>query len=168
MTSEPRIQLSGTSYVWLQAGLLTVGVAGLWISHYIGTWYDASAPGVTFTVSVAVAGSVGVVGRATRVIVNSAFSDFYRVFRSRHLLACSVLLLAAAIAVTVPLIIHTPFGELFAHGAITSGEVADLGSACAIVICTIGAVVAATGAWDVLHDERHWYRSLVIGGDRHI
>lgn len=158
MSSEPRIQLSGTNYFWLQASILIAGVAGVWISHQIGTWYDASAPGVTVTVFAVAACSIGAIGRATKIIVDSAFSDSCRVFRSRHLLACGALLFVGATAVAIPLIAKEPFDELFAHGAITSGEIADLGSACAIVICTIGAVVAATGAWDVLRDERHWYR----------
>jgi hypothetical protein len=168
MSTEPRIQLSGTSYFWLQASLLTAGVAGVWISHQIGTWYDASAPGVTGAVLAVAACSIGAMGRATTVIVDSAFSDSCRVFRSRHLLACSALLFVGATAAAIPLITQEPFDELFAHGAITSAEIADLGSACAIVICTISAVVATTGAWDVLRDERHWYRSLGAGGDRHM
>lgn len=168
MSTEPRIQLSGTTYFWLQASLLTAGVAGIWISHHIGTWYDASAPGVTVTVLAVVACSVAAIGRATKVIVDSAFSDSYRVFRSRHLLACSVLLFVGATAVAIPLITQEPFDELFAHGAITSAEIADLGSVCAIVICTIGAVVAATGAWDVSREERHWYRAPGTGGNRHM
>ena len=167
MSTAPRIQLSGTNYFWLQISLLAAGVAGVWISHHMGTWYDASARGVTVTSLAVVACSVGAIGQATKVIVDSAFSDSYRVFRSRHLLACSALLFVGATAVAIPLITQQPFDELVAHGEITSGEIADLGSACAIVICTIGAVVAATGAWDVLRDERHWYRSLGTGGDRH-
>jgi hypothetical protein len=168
MSTEPRIQLSGTNYFWLQVSLLTAGVVGVWISHYVGSWYDASAPGVIVTASAVVACSVGAVGRATKVIVDSAFSDSYRVFRSRHLLACSALLLVGATAVAIPLITQEPFDELFAHGAVTGGEIADLASACAMVICTIGAVVAATGAWDVLRDERHWYRSPNSGSGQHM
>ena len=164
MSTEPRTRLSSTNYFWLQISLLTVGVAGVWLSHRIGTWFAASTRNMT--VFAIVACSVGAVGRSTKVIVDSAFSDSYRVFRSRHLLACSALLAGGATAVVIAFVIHEPFDQLFAHGGFTSEEVADLGSASAMIICTVGSVVAATGAWDVFHDERHWYRSFKTVDER--
>ena len=157
MSIESRIQLSGTGYFWLQTVLMLGGVVGIWTAHHLETW-SGDAPGVTSVALAIVACSLGAVARATTVIVGAAFSDSYRVFRSRHLLACSALLLVAATALAIPLITRPPFDDLFAYGGITSGAIADLGSAIAVVVCAVGAVVAGTGAWDVLRDERYWYR----------
>jgi len=163
MSTESRNRLSGKQYFWLQLALLSAGVLGLWLSHQIARWGDdTSTRSLTLGTAAVVAISLAMIGRAAQVIVNSAFSDSYRVFRSRHLLACSVLLFAGAALAVSPLLIHEPFDRLFAHGQVTGGEVGDIGSMLAVTICTVGAIVTSLGAWDALHDERHWYRSLHV------
>ena len=101
-------------------------------------------------------------GRAAQVIVTSAFSDSCRVFHSRHLLACSLVLFTGAAFAAAPAV-RDPFDRLLSHGRITGGEIADAGSMIAVTICTVGAVVTSMGAWDAFHDERHWHRALHSG-----
>lgn len=159
-STESGNRLSGTRYFWLQLVHLGAGIFGLWLAHQIAMSGEATRRSVTLWTAGLVAVSLAMVGRAVRIIVNSAFSDSHRVFHCRHLVACSLVLFAGAALVIGPLLVHEPFERLVAHGRITAGEVADIASLLAATMCTVGAVVTSLGAWDARHDERHWYRSV--------
>lgn len=164
MSTEPSNRLSGNHYFWLQLGLAIAGLLGLWLSHQIAGWGDNNSSHSVALGTAAVVGiSLAIVTRSAQVIVTSAFSDACRVFHSRHLLACSLVLFAGA-AFAAGLAVHEPFAQVLSHGRITGGEIADVGSMIAVAICTVGAVVTSVGAWDAFRDERHWYRSLHNGG----
>ncbi len=140
---------SGQRYFWVHLALLGAGTVGLCLAHRMAA---TSRP---LTIGFA-AVSLLIVGRAVGTIVNGGFSDAYRVFRARHLLACSIALLASTVLTVGPLVADEPFGRLFAHGRITAAEFADVGSMVAVVTCAVGAVVTSHGAWDARRDERHW------------
>jgi hypothetical protein len=164
MSTKSSNRLSGKQYFWLQLALLSAGLLGLWLSHQIAGWgEDISTRNIALGTAAVVGFSLAALGRAAQVIVTSAFSDSYRVFLSRHLLACSLVLFTGATFAAGPAV-HEPFDRLLSHGRITGGEIADVGSMIAVTICTVGAVVTSMGAWDAFHDERHWYRSLHSGG----
>jgi len=162
MLAEPSAELSRKRYFWVQLALLVAGIVGLRLSHQVATMGSA-----TRWTAALVAGSLIAVARSTYVIVASAFSDAYRVFRFRHLLACGALLGSAAVVVG-SLVMHGQFDRLLAHGRITGEDIADLGSVVATFACVFGAVCASVGAWDALHEERHWDRSLHHRGHRPI
>jgi hypothetical protein len=163
MPSSSSNRLSGKHYFWLYLGLASAGLTGLRLSHQIAGWSEGpSSRSMALETAAAVAVSLAILCRATLVIVTSAFSDKYRVFHSRHLFACSLVLFAGA-AFAVGPAVHEPFARLFSHGRITGGEIADIGSTVAAAICTVGAVVTAMGAWDAFGDERHWQRSVHNG-----
>jgi hypothetical protein len=161
MSTEQNPTLSRRRYFWAQLALLTAGIVGLSAAHRVASW-DADNASVAFRTAVLVGVALAAVARSTSVIVTSAVSDAYRVFRSRHLLACAALLGSAAVVACSP-ILHGPFGRVLAHGRITGEDIADLGSVLAAFVCTVGAVVAAGGAWEALRDERHWYRAIHRG-----
>jgi len=163
MPSSSSNRLSGKHYFWLHLALASAGLTGLWLSHQIAGWSEhPSSPSMALETAGAVVVSLAILCRATLVIVTSAFSDKYRVFHSRHLLACSLVLFVGAAFAAGPAV-HEPFARLFSHGRITGGEIADIGSTIATAICTVAAVVTAMGAWDACREERHWYRSLHDG-----
>lgn len=163
MSAGSTNRLSGKHYFWLQLALVGASLVGLWLSHHIGRFgTDSSSRNVLLGTAAVVGVSLAGLGRAAHVIVTSAFSDSHRVFRSRHLLACSFVLFAAAVFAAV-LAISDPFARVLSHGRITAEEVADVGSLVAFAICSVTAVVTAIGSWDAFHDERHWYRSLHRG-----
>jgi hypothetical protein len=172
MSVEPTAQLSPTRYFWLQLAALTAGFGVLVVVHEITRrMHDGRtgpSPVMAAVVIVSVSASLAVVARSTYVIVTAAFSDAYRVFRSRHLLLCAVLLLAVTVVAVGAVMVHDPFDKLFAHGRITGEDIADVGIVFAAVVCGVGAGVALTGAWDTLHEERHWYRSMHLRGHRRI
>lgn len=163
MSTEPTTLRSPTRYFWLQLVALGTGLGLLLLTHHLTRRLDDSSAGNTFvTVAVilAVTLSIAVVWRAVHVIVTSAFSDAYRIFRSRHLLVCSALLLAIAAAEATALIWRGPFDKFFAHGRITGEVIVDVATVLAALVCMVGAGVALTGAWDRMHAERNWHRTL--------
>ncbi len=64
------------------------------------------------------------------------------------------------------MVVHDPFDKLFAHGRITGEDIVDVGMVTAALSCLVGAGVALAGAWDRMHAERHWHRSLHLHGRR--
>lgn len=161
MSTEPSNVLRRKHSFWLQLVLLSTGIAGLWLSHRSATWYgDSSTRNAVLQTSAIVLVSLAVVARTTQVIVTSAHSDAYRVFRARHLLTCGAVLLGTAILLTGSLILREPLGRLLSRGRVTGGDIADVATGAAAVVCGVGAVVALVGAWDAAREERHWYRSL--------
>jgi hypothetical protein len=171
-TMEPTTALSPTRYFWLQLAVLTAGFGVLVVVHEITRRMHDGPTSPTLVmaavVMVSVSASLVAVARSTYVIVTAAFSDAHRVFRSRHLLLCAVLLLAVTAIGAGTVIVHDPFDKLFAHGRITGEDITDVGIVLAAVVCGVGAGVALTGAWDTLHEERHWYRSVHLRGHRRI
>ena len=165
MPIEHRIRTSERT-AFRQLRLLAAGVCGLWLAHQVPRLIDGGVRSATIATAVVVAVALGAVGRGTQTAVATAFSDLHRVFRSRHLLACTALLSIAGILVVLPVATTRPFGHLFAHGQITGEELADVGSLTGAVICAVAAIVTAVGAWDASHDERHWHRSLGAGHHR--
>ena len=152
MSTETTTLRSPNGYFWLLLATLGAGSAAIALV--------ANTSLTTPTVAVIVAIALATVARSTYVIVTSAFSDAYRVFRSRHLLVCAMLLFAVAAADVGSMLWQDPFGRLFAHGRITSQAIAHVGAMAAALVCGVGSGVSITGAWDRLHEERHWYRSL--------
>ncbi len=158
MANEQRGVLARRGYFWGQLVLLAVGVVGLAVSHRVSSG-GADSRFATFGTATLAGLSLAVAVRSSWLITARALSDSYRVFRARHLLVCAALLaLTAAIVATA--VVHGPFERVFAHGQITGADLADLGSVVTAFVCTVAAVVAASGAWDALRDERHWHRSL--------
>jgi hypothetical protein len=158
MANEQRGALAQRRYFWGQLVLLATGVCGLAVAHRVASW-DADSRLATFGTAALAGLSLAVAARASWLITARALSDAYRVFRSRHLLVCASLLASAA-AIVATSVVHGPFDRVLAHGRITGADLADLGSVVTVFVCTVAAVVAASGAWDALRDERHWHRSL--------
>ena len=169
---EPGNELSPTRYFWLQLAMLMAGFGVLVVVHEITRrMHDGrTSPTIVMAavVMVSVSASLAAVARSSYVIVTAAYSDAYRVFRSRHLFFCAVLLLAVTVTAVGTVLAHDPFDKLFAHGRITGEDIADVGIVFAAVVCGVGAGVALTGAWDTRHEERHWYRSMHLRGHRRI
>ena len=160
---------SPTSYFWLQLAALGAGLGVLFLAQDLTRRLDGSdardnfgTPMVVLVVTVA----LGVIWRSVHVIVTSAFSDAYRVFRSRHLLACGALLLSVAAAEAGALIWRGPFDKFFAHGRITGEVIVEVSTVVAALVCMVGAGVALSGAWDHMHEERDWHRTLQLHSRR--
>ena len=163
MSTETTNLRSPTSYFWPQLAALAAGLGALFLAHHVTRRLDDSAAGTTFTTAVlilVISLSLAVIWRAVHVIVTSAFSDAYRVFRSRHLLACGGLLLFVAAAEAGTVIQRGPFDKFFAHGRITGEVIVDVATVVAALVCMVGAGVALTGAWDRRYEERNWHRTL--------
>jgi uncharacterized membrane protein YidH (DUF202 family) len=162
MSTEPATAVSPTRYFWLQLAALGAGLGALFLAHDVAQRQRDLAAGATFSTAVVVfvvSTSLAVIGRAVYVIVTSAFSDVYRVFRTRHLVACAVLLCIVAVVVVGALIARGPFEKLFAHGGITGADIIDVATSVAALVCMIGGGVATIGAWDRMHEERNWSRA---------
>ncbi len=172
MSMEPTTELSPTRYFWLQLAMLSVGIAALLAAHIATQRMDDAVTGATVptlvVLLVVVPLALAAVARSTYVIVTSGFSDAYRIFRSRHLFTSGALLFVVAVTGIVAMVVHDPFDKLFAHGRITGEDIVDVGIMFAAVICMVGAGVAFTGAWDRLHAERHWHRSLLFHDRRQV
>ena len=169
MPTETTTVRSPTSYLWLQLAALGTGLGVLFFAHGLTQWIDDGAAGTTFTTAalvLVVTLSLAVIWRAVHVIVTSAFSDAYRVFRSRHLLACGSLLLFIAAAEAGTVIHRGPFEKFFAHGRITGEVMVDVATVVAALVCMVGAGVALTGAWDRRNEERNWHRTLHLPSRR--
>jgi hypothetical protein len=161
MPTGTTTDMSPTRYFWLQLGALGAGLGLLVLARHVAGWWDAT--GVTSLVAMS---SLAVIGRAVHVIVTSAFSDAHRIFRTRHLVTCAALLFVVAIATAGAVLTRGPFAELLAHGRIGGGDIVDLAGFVAAAVCMVGAGVAGTGAWERMHEERHWYRSLHLHSRR--
>lgn len=164
MSTQSTIGLSRTRYFWLQLAALSAATGTLVLAHLITQRMDDSVGGATsatvIMLLVVVSCSLAIVARSTYVIVTSGFSDAYRVFRSRHLLACAALLSLVGATLAGFTVVQGPFDKLFAHGQITGEDIVAVSLAIAAFICMLGAGVACCGAWDRLHEERNWHRSL--------
>ncbi len=171
MLMETTTEVSPTRYFWLQLAALGGGFGALFLAHFVSQRLEDSAASATFTtvvLLVVVIAALAVIGRAVYVIVTSAFSDAYRVFRTRHLMACAALLFAVAIGAAAAVVVRGPFDTLFAHGMITGEDIADVATFVATVVCMVGAGVSLTGAWDRMHAERNWHRTLHLHSRRRI
>jgi uncharacterized membrane protein YidH (DUF202 family) len=171
MLTETTTPVSPTRYFWLQLTALASGLGALFLAHHVTRRLDDSTASTTFAtvvVIVLVAASLAVIGRAVYVIVTSAFSDAYRVFRTRHLLFCGTLLFAVAASEAGWLIWRGPFDKFFAHGRITGEVIVEVSTVLAALVCMVGAGVALTGAWERRHVERNWHRTLHLYSRRRI
>ena len=170
MSTKPTSELSPTRYFWLRLALLVAGLGVLVLTHRVAEQLDDSAATGRSAMAgalVVAALTLAVVARSVHVIVTSAFSDAYRVFRARHLAVCAALLLGIGAVTAVVMIVHDPFDKLFAHGRITAEDIVDVGVVIAGLVCWVGAGVAITGAWDASHTERNWHRTLHLYSRRH-
>jgi hypothetical protein len=164
-------ELSPTRYFWLRLALLGAGLGVLVLTHRVTGQLDDSVATDTSAVIgglVVVALALALVARSAHVIVTSAFSDAYRVFRARHLAVCAALLLGIGALTAAMMVVHDPFDKLFAHGRITAEDIVDAGIVTAALVCWIGAGVAITGAWDASRAERNWHRTLHLYSRRRI
>ena len=160
---------SPTSYFWLQLAALGAGLGVLSLADDLTRRLDESDARASFGTTVVilvVSLSLALIWRAVHVIVTSAFSDAYRVFRSRHLLACGALLSLVAAAEAGSVIRRGPFDEFFAYGRISGEVIVDVATVIAALVCLVGAGVALTGAWDRMHVERNWHRTLHLSSRR--
>lgn len=164
MTTGRTAELSSTHYLGVQLAMLSTGLGTLLVAHTVTRRVNDSVTGATpatvMVLMLVVPLAVAAVARSTFVIVTAGHSDAHRVFRCRHLLLTGALLLVVGVTTIVSMVVHDPFAKLFAHGRITSEDMVDAGFVAAALICMFGAGVAFTGAWDRLHAERHWHRSL--------
>lgn len=171
MSTNPTSELSPTSYFWLRLALLGAGLGGLVLTHRVTEQLDdsvATGSRVVIFGLVVVALALALVARSVHVIVTSAFSDAYRVFRARHLAFCAALLLGIGAVTAAAMVVHDPFDKLFAHGQITAEDVVDVGIVIAALVCWVGAGVAITGAWDAVRAERNWHHTLHLYSRRRI
>ena len=171
MLMEPTTAVSPTRYFWMQLAALGAGLGGLWLAHVVAQRLADSGGGTTLEGAMTmllVTASLGVVVRAVYVIVTSAFSDSHRVFRTRHLLACGALLFVAAAAAAGALVVRGPFDTLFARGTFTGEDIVDMATVVATAVCMVGAGVSSIGAWDMMHEERNWHRTLLMHSRRRI
>ena len=170
MATGTTTELSSTRYFGLQLATLGTGLGALVVAHTITRETNDSVTGATPTTAIVlllvIPLALAAVARSTYVIVTSGHSDAHRIFRSRHLFTTGALLLAVGAAIAASMVVHDPFDKLFAHGRITGEDLVDVGLVAAALICLFGAGVAFTGAWDRLHAERHWHRSLHLHGRR--
>ena len=103
MLTEQRGELSRGQYFWVQLALLGAGITGLAAAHEVASWEGtASSLRAALRSGALVGVSLAAVVRAVCVIVTAAFSDVYRVFHARHLLACAALLGSAGLLVSAP------------------------------------------------------------------
>jgi hypothetical protein len=171
MSTKSTSELSPTRYFWLRLALLGAGLGVLVLTHRVtGQLDDSVATGRSAVAGglVVVALALALVVRSVHVIVTSAFSDAYRVFRARHLAFCAALLFGIGALTATVMVVHDPFDKLFAHGRITAEDIVDVGVVIAALVCWIGAGVAITGAWDASHAERNWHRTLHLYSRRRI
>jgi hypothetical protein len=170
MATGSTTELSSTRYLGVQLATLGTGLGTLLVAHTITRGMNDSVTGATPTTVIVlllvIPLALTAVARSTFVIVTSGHSDAHRIFRCRHLFATGALLLAVGGAIIASMVVHDPFDKLFAHGRITGEDIVDVGLVAAGLICMFGAGVAFTGAWDRLHAERHWHRSLHLYGRR--
>ena len=171
MSTKPTSELFPTGYFWLRLALLGAGLGVLVLTHRVaGRLDDSVATGRSAVAGglVAVALAMALVARSVHVIVTSAFSDAYRVFRARHLAVCAALLLGIGALTAAVMVLHDPFDKLFAHGRITAEDLVDVGVVIAALVCWVGSGVAITGAWDALHAERNWHHTLHLYSRRRL
>ena len=171
MPTETTTLGSPTGYFRLQLAALGSGLGVLFLAHDLARRLDDSDAGATVTTAVVilvVSLALAAIGRAVHVIVTSAFSDAYRVFRSRHLLGCGTLLFVVASGGAGAVFASGPFDKLFAHGRIGGEDIVDVATMVAAVVCMVGAGVALTGAWDRMHEERNWHRTLHLHSRRQL
>jgi hypothetical protein len=155
MSTETTTDVSPTRYFWLWLAALVTALGVLLLAHHLG--------GRMILVAVLALASVG---RAVHVIVAAAFSDAHRIFRTRHLLTCGALLSMAGAGEALVVLSRGPFGKLFAHGSITGEDVVDVATLIAALVCLVGAGVALAGAWERMHVERDWHRTLHLHSRR--
>ena len=166
IAAETRTPLDPRWSVLLHLAMLGVGVAGLWVSQRIATVDPAVGSASLWTSLVSIA-SLSALARGVYITVSSGSSEFFRVFRSRHLVLVGLILLAASVVLTMLVVLDDPFGRFFAHGRITSSDLADLAGALGAMVCGLGAIVSFTGAWEAHQAERRWYDWLHLHGRRH-
>jgi hypothetical protein len=169
--TEPTTPTPPTRYFRMQVAALVGGLGGLLLTHHLTGRLADSGSGTTFatvmTMLLTVA-SLGAVVRSVYVIVTLGISDAHRVFRTRHLFACGVLLSVVAVSAAAALVVRGPFDSLFTHGRLTGEHVVDMATVVAIVVCLVGAGAASIGAWDAWHEERNWHRTLAMRSRRRI
>jgi hypothetical protein len=171
MSTKSTSELSPTRYFWLRLALLGAGLGFLVLTHRVtGQLDDSISTGRSAVMGglVVVALALALVARSVQVIVTSAFSDAYRVFRARHLAVCATLLVVIGALTAAVMVVHDPFDKLFAHGRITVEDIVDAGVVLAALVCWVGAGVAITGAWDASRAERNWHRTLHLYSRRRI
>ena len=171
MSTKPTGGLSPTRYFWLRLVMLGAGLGALVLTHRTVSGLDdsvATGRSAVIGVLVIVALSLAVVGRSVHVIVTSAFSDAYRVFRARHLAVCATLLVVIGALAATAMVVHDPFDKLFAHGRITAEDIVDASVVIAALVCWVGAGVAITGAWDASRAERNWHHTLHLYSRRRL
>ena len=152
---EPRTNRLG------QFGVLAVGVIGLWAMHDIALWpTDPSMSRVLLWCAAGTAIALGMIAKAVTSFMHSIERGQDRVFRSRHLLGCGLVQLAASAVLCLSLVNRDPFPGLFAHGRVTGPDIVDLGYVVAAGLCLFGALTALMAARAASQVERRWHHYL--------
>ena len=147
--------------------LMLAGATGALVSaHELVADRSAGSGGPPFAIALGVAVALAAVTRAIYVIVTTASSDTFRVFRAPHLFLRAAALFAIGAAVAVVMVIHEPFGDFFSHARISGETIVDVGILVAAALFLVGAGAAFSAAWEARHDERNWHRSLHLHGHR--
>jgi hypothetical protein len=168
MANEPITRLSPTRYVWLWLGALTAGLAAVLLAHPVARELDAGSASGRATLGLALSTviALALTVKAVHVLVTSAFSDAYRVFRARHLFACASTLVVTGAVTARAVVVREPFRHVFAYGWVNGMDIVDVATVIAALVCLVGAGVALTGAWDARHAERNWHRMLRLHSRR--
>jgi hypothetical protein len=155
--------ISPTGYVRVHVMSLAAGFGTLFAAREFARWLnDPVGSGAlrSLWISVPIVVSAVLVWRTVHVIVSSAFSDAHRVFRTRHLGVCALLLFVLAGGAAGAVFARGPFDTLLAHGVLTGEAIADAAILVSTVVCLLGGTVAASGAWERRNLERDWHRAL--------
>ena len=170
MRNEPITGRAPTRYVWLWLGALTAGLGAVLLAHPVAREVDAGDANTAATIGLALSTviALSLTAKSVHVLVTSAFSDAYRVFRARHLFACASTLLVTGAITARAVVVREPFRHVFAHGSVNGLDIVDVATVIAALVCLVGAGVALTGAWDARHEERNWHRTLRLHSRRSI
>ena len=168
MPNESIIGRSPTRYVWLWLATLTAGLGAVLLAHPVARELDAGRASAPATIGLALSTliALAVTAKSVHVLVTSAFSDAYRVFRARHLFACASTLVVTGAVTARAVVVREPFRHVFAHGSVNGLDIVDVATVIAALVCLVGAGVALTGAWDARHEERNWHRMLRLHSRR--
>lgn len=149
---------------WPHVGLFIAALSGQWALGGVAVWAgEPSSRVVQIYTALLVLLVLGAFGFAIERLISAPTSRLHLVFRGRHLLAVGIgLLLSTAVLFSV-VARDGLFDHLFASGRIDARDIADGGFGIAMVVCAVGTFAALIDAFEVIHAERHWYRSLGIG-----
>jgi len=149
---------------WPSAALFVTALSGLWGLGEVAVWAGEPASRVVqIYTAAAVLAVLGALGFAIERLITAPASRLHLVFRGGHLLAVAVGLSLSTAVLLIVVFRDGLFNHLFASGQVDARDIADGGLGLAMVVCAVGAFAALIDAFERIHSERHWHRSLGIG-----